>query len=114
MTTGSRWTTRAVATISIAAAAAGLAACGSKQQQQQDPVSMAMQTPGLRMVVIPKQRRDLTVAIPPCSQAQTAAAQGSAQIPPGSNQIVVPKGALTESAPCSRARRPARPRPAAA
>src|SRR3954462_13972377 len=104
MTTGSRWTTRAVATISIAAAAAGLTACGSKQQQQQDPVSMAMQTPGLRMVVIPQQRHDLTVPIPPCSQAQTAAAQGSAQIPPGSNQIVVPKGALTESVavqPCT-------------
>src|SRR3954471_21707839 len=79
--------------------AATIAACGSssQQQQQQDPVSMAMQTPGVRMLVIPKQRHDLTVAVPPCSQAQAAVTQHSTQIPPGSNQIVIPAGALTQS-----------------
>src|SRR3954447_6947384 len=80
-----------------AVAALGVTGCGSKKQQQQDPVSMAMQTPGIRMLVIPKQSHDLTVAIPPCSQAQAAVEQAPAQIPPGSNQIVVPKGALTQS-----------------
>src|SRR3954454_13447249 len=81
-----------------AVAALGVTGCGGKKkQQQQDPVSMAMQTPGIRMLVIPKQNHDLTVAIPPCSQAQAAVEQTPAQIPPGSNQIVVPKGALTQS-----------------
>src|SRR3954469_22977046 len=79
-------------------AALGVTGCGGKKkQQQQDPVSMAMQTPGIRMLVIPKQSHDLTVAIPPYSQAQAAVEQAPAQIPPGSNQIVVPKGALTQS-----------------
>src|SRR4051812_11609147 len=91
--------------IGVAAAAVGATGCGSKKQQaQQDPVSMAMQTPGIRMLVIPKQRHDLTVAIPPCAQAQAAVEQASAQIPPGSNQIVVPRGALTQSVavqPCA-------------
>jgi hypothetical protein len=90
--------------MAVAAAAVGVGACGSKKQAQQDPVSMAMQTPGIRMLVIPKQRHDLTIAIPPCSQAQAAVEQTSAQIPPGSNQIVVPKGALTQSVavqPCT-------------
>src|SRR4051795_5489212 len=86
-------------------AAVGVTGCGSKKkQQQQDPVSMAMQTPGIRMLVIPKQKHDLTVAIPPCSQAQATTAQGSTAIPPGSNQIVVPSGALTQNVavqPCS-------------
>src|SRR5437763_15912041 len=88
----------ALALVPIAVAGT-FAACGSSssQQAQQDPVSMAMQTPGIRMLVIPKQRHDLTVAIPPCSQAQAAAAQGSPQIPPGSHQLVVPQGALTQT-----------------
>src|SRR5256885_14090004 len=91
-----RWAARALVPIGLAAT---VAACGSSssQQAQQDPVSMAMQTPGIRMLVIPKQRHDLTVAIPPCSQAQAAASQSSPQIPPGSNQIVVPQGALTQT-----------------
>src|SRR5204863_4022821 len=89
---------RALVPLGVAAIALGVGACGSKQQQQQqDPVSMAMQTPGMRMVVIPKQRGDLTVAIPPCAAAQAAVGQTSTEIPPGSNQIVVPQGALTES-----------------
>src|SRR3954468_21518107 len=97
---------RALAPIGLAATALSVAACGSSssQQGQQGPVTMAMQTPGIRMLVIPKQRHDLTVAIPPCSQAQAAASQSSPQIPPGSNQIVVPKGALTQSVavqPCT-------------
>src|SRR4051794_41520813 len=97
---------RALAPIGLAATALSVAACGSSssQQAQQDPVTMAMQTPGIRMLVIPKQKHDLTVAIPPCSQAQATTAQGSTAIPPGSNQIVVPSGALTQNVavqPCS-------------
>src|SRR3954454_826492 len=104
MTAATTWTLRALAPLGVTAMALGLGACGSKQQQQlqQDPVSMAMQTPGVRMVVIPKQRKDLTVAIPPCSAAQEG--QATTEIPPGSNQIVVPQGALTESVavqPCT-------------
>src|SRR3954447_19097154 len=101
-----RRTARALVPIGLAATALSVAACGSSssQQAQQDPVTMAMQTPGIRMLVIPKQRHDLTVAIPPCSQAQAAASQSSPQIPPGSNQIVVPQGALAQTVavqPCS-------------
>src|SRR3954466_13039803 len=100
MRSGARWGIASA----VVAASVGATGCGSKQQQQQDPVTMAMQTPGIRMLVIPKQRHDLTVAIPPCSQAQATSAQTTTQIPPGSNQIVVPKGALTQSVavqPCT-------------
>jgi uncharacterized membrane protein YgcG len=104
MRIGARRAMPAAMSLAVAVLALGLAACGgSKKKQQQDPVSMAMQTPGIRMLVIPEQRDDLKVAIPPCGQAQ-AAAQTSTQIPPGSNQIVVPRGALTQTVavqPCT-------------
>jgi hypothetical protein len=79
----------------------GLAACGgssssSSSSSSGDPVSTALQTPGVRQVVIPQQRADLTIVIPTCDQAETVKT-GSTKPPPGSNSIVVPKGTQTET-----------------
>jgi hypothetical protein len=59
-------------------------------------VSTALQTPGVRQVVIPAQRADLTIIIPTCDQAETVQT-GDTKPPPGSNRIVVPKGTQTET-----------------
>jgi hypothetical protein len=93
---------RGVASAGLAAAlAAGLGACGgssssSSSSSSGDPISTALQTPGVREVVIPSQHADLTVVIPTCDQAQTLK-PGSTKPPPGSNTVVVPKGAQTET-----------------
>src|SRR4051794_13047490 len=81
--------------------ALGLTACGgssssSSSSSSGDPVSTALQTPGVRQVVIPQQRADLTIVIPTCDQAETVKT-GSTKPPPGSNSIVVPKGTQTET-----------------
>lgn len=80
----------------------GLSACGGSSSKsggggggaQADPVSMALQAPGVRTVVVPKQRGDLTVVVPPCNATQVD--QESTEIPPGSNQIIVPKDTLSQ------------------
>jgi hypothetical protein len=79
----------------------GLGACGgssssSSSSSSGDPVSTALQTPGVRQVVIPAQRADLTIVIPTCDQAETVQT-GDTKPPPGSNRIVVPKGTQTET-----------------
>ena len=53
-------------------------------------------TPGVRQVVIPQQREDLTIIIPTCDQAEQVKT-GDTKPPPGSNSIVVPKGTQTET-----------------
>ena len=80
----------------LAALATGVYACGSSSSSQQDPVSKALQTPGVRTIVVSKQRNDLRVVVPPCSVAQTLQ-PGAKAMPPGSNQLVVPSGALTQT-----------------
>src|SRR3954451_14413200 len=87
--------------VSMGVLTLGLTACGgssssSSSSSSGDPVSTALQTPGVRQVVIPSQHADLTVVIPTCDQAQTLK-PGSTKPPPGSNTIVVPKGAQTET-----------------
>src|SRR3954467_6901866 len=87
--------------LTMGALAIGLAACGgsssrSSSSSSGDPVSTALQTPGVRQVVIPSQHANLTVVIPTCDQAQTLK-PGATKPPPGSNTIVVPKGAQTET-----------------
>src|SRR2546423_5845436 len=87
--------------VAASVAAVGLTACGgssssSSSSSSGDPVSMALMTPGVRQVVIPAQHQDLTVVIPTCDQAQTLK-PGSTTPPPGSNTVVVPKGAQTET-----------------
>src|SRR5947207_1686477 len=87
--------------LSIGALALGLTACGgssssSSSSSSGDPVSTALQTPGVRQVVVPQQHQDLTVVIPTCDQAQTMKA-GSTKPPAGSNTVVIPKGTQTES-----------------
>ncbi len=81
--------------------ALGVSACGgssssSSSSSSGDPVSTALQTPGVRQVVIPQQRADLTIVIPTCDQAETVRT-GSTKPPPGSNTVVVPKGTQTET-----------------
>ncbi len=70
-----------------------LSACGMKMKM--DPVMMALQAPGVRTVVIPKQHSDLTIIVPPCSEA--AVVQSGSKPPPGSNRLVVPKASLTQT-----------------
>src|SRR4051812_25833636 len=87
--------------VATSALALGLTACGgssssSSSSSSGDPVSTALMTPGVRQVVIPSQHADLTVVIPTCDQAQVLK-PGSTKPPPGSNTVVVPKGAQTET-----------------
>src|SRR3954463_14650858 len=88
----------AVATgaLSLGLTAWGGSSSSSSSSSSGDPVSTALMTPGVRQVVIPAQHQDLTVVIPTCDQAQTLK-PGSTKPPPGSNTVVVPKGAQTET-----------------
>jgi hypothetical protein len=98
MTEGGRWFVRAMALGLVAVLALGVSACGSKKKAAAapDPVAMALQTPGVRTVVIPKQRNgDLTIAVPPCSAAQVD--QENTEVPPGSNEVVIPKESLAQT-----------------
>src|SRR3954469_23381206 len=101
MTGGSRGVTRAIVAAGGAAALAlGLTACGgsssSSSSSSSDPVANALSSPGVRVVLVPQQKNDLTVIVPPCSEAQTVQT-GTKKAPPGSNQVIIPKGSLTEA-----------------
>ena len=79
-------------------AAVALSACGGGSKSKTpppDPVTMALQAPGIRAVIVPKQSNALTVVVPPCSTASLR--QSSTRTPPGSNQIVVPKSAVDQT-----------------
>jgi hypothetical protein len=91
-------------------AALGLGACGGSEKSASsmtDPVTTALQTPGVRTVLIAKQRYDLEVIVPPCPRpGEKAAADpkaeqdvqtGRTRPPEGSNRIVVPRGTLTQT-----------------
>src|SRR3954463_4269122 len=84
----------------LAAMAVGLTACGSSSSSSSsastDPVGAALSSPGVRVVLVPQQRNDLTIVVPPCSEAQTVQS-GTTKLPPGSNQVIIPKGSLTEA-----------------
>ena len=80
----------------IGVLALGTAGCSKKKKKMKDPVATVMETPGVRTVVIPTQRNDVTVIVPPCTAA--AVQQSTAKRkPPGSNEILVPKGGLTQT-----------------
>jgi hypothetical protein len=68
-------------------------ACGGGSSTQApkppDPVEMVLGAPGVRTVVIPRQRSDLTVVVPPCSAADID--PKTTRAPKGSNKIVVPR-----------------------
>ena len=84
---------------------------GSKKKMATDPVATAMKTPGIRTVVIPKQRNDVSIIVPPCTAAAIEQTNANRR-PPGSNEIVVPSGTLTQTVavpPC-----PAMPKQAVA
>lgn len=81
-------------------AAIGLGACGGGGSAMQmppppDPVTMALQAPGVRTVVVPRQSDDLTVVVPPCGLSQLD--QETTETPPGSNKVVVPKSSLDQT-----------------
>src|SRR4051795_1722760 len=84
----------------LAAMAVGLTACGgsssSSSSASTDPVGAALSSPGVRVVLVPQQKNDLTIVVPPCSEAQTVQS-GTKKLPPGSNQVIIPKGSLTEA-----------------
>ncbi|MDQ3849676.1 MAG: hypothetical protein M3296_03560 [Actinomycetota bacterium] len=86
---------RLVVLVGVALLAMGTGGC-AKKKKKKDPVATALKTPGIRVVTIPKQRSDLTIYVPPCSQAQVQNPK-SRRPPSGSNQIVVPRGSLTQS-----------------
>jgi hypothetical protein len=76
----------------------GVSACGGSKPMSSkpaDPVSTALQAPGVRTVVIAKQSNDLAIVVPPCSAAELN--QETTKAPPGSNQVVVPKSALDQT-----------------
>ena len=81
---------RATVSVGLVAAASG---CGGGSSTTAppppDPVQMVLSAPGVRTVVIPEQKSDLTVAVPPCSEADVD--PESTKVPRGSNRIVVPK-----------------------
>jgi hypothetical protein len=83
----------------LAALAAGAGSCGggskSEQAKPLDPVTTALQAPGTRTVVIPKQSNALSIVVPPCSSAELK--QETTKAPPGSNQIVVPESSLDQT-----------------
>jgi hypothetical protein len=92
----------------VALPAMGLTGCKKKKKTQADPVSTALKVPGVRNVVIPKQRNSLTIVVPPCSEAAVTQ-PGARKAPAGSNTIVIPKGALTQMVavpPCKSASKP--------
>jgi hypothetical protein len=81
----------------IAVFAFGTGGCAKKKKKKmKDPVATIMETPGVRTVVIPRQRSDVTVVVTPCTAAQVQQA-GAERKPPGSNEVVVPKGGLTQT-----------------
>src|SRR5205807_646621 len=108
---------RGMSVVATSAAVAALAACGSSSSSSSsssstgasDPVSTALQTPGVRTVLLAKQRSDITVIIPPCPRQGSSqqpggqpnggvgSATSTVTIPPGSSRIVVPKGALAQT-----------------
>lgn len=92
---------RAAVSVGLAGALVlGASACGggskkSKMTPPPDPVTMALQAPGVRTVLIPKQSSDLTIIVPPCGLAKVE--QETTETPPGSNQILVPNSALDQT-----------------
>ena len=90
-----------LALMGAASLAVGVSACGGSSSSSSgggavgDPVAMALQAPGVRTVVVPKQRGDLTIVVPPCNATQVD--QESTKVPPGSNQILVPKDTLAQT-----------------
>ena len=72
------------------------AGCGGKKKKKKDPVATAVMEMGVRTLVIPRQRNDVTIIVPPCTAA--AAQQGSvSRKPPGSNEIIVPRSTLRQT-----------------
>src|SRR3954451_4550991 len=96
----SRRTRATINASALAARAMGLPACGSSSSSSSsassDPVGAALSSPGVRVVLVPRQRNDLTIVVPTCSEAQTVQS-GTTKLPPGSNQVIIPKGSLTEA-----------------
>ena len=87
-----------VLAVAAATVALGVSACGKKKSSpaQASPVTNALKAPGVRTVVIPEQHEDITIVVPPCSAAQSQQPDIK-EAPPGSNQIIVPKGTLTQT-----------------
>ncbi|MDQ3936937.1 MAG: hypothetical protein M3340_20160 [Actinomycetota bacterium] len=90
--------------------ALGAGACGGEEKtasSMTDPVTMALQTPGVRTVQIAQQKQDLEIIVPPCprpgeEQQRNPQSEQDVQTqrvtpPEGSNRIIVPKETLTQT-----------------
>ena len=91
---GEDWVvSRGVLGAASAALLLAVAGCGGGSSttapKPPDPVQMVLQAPGVRTVVIPEQKSDITIAVPPCSEADID--PETTKVPRGSNRIVVPK-----------------------
>ncbi len=87
-----------LATALLGALAIVASSCGGSKMsaaKPADPVTTALQAPGTRTVVIPKQHTSMTIVVPPCSNAELQ--QDTTKTPPGSNQIVVPTSSLDQT-----------------
>src|SRR3954447_22973656 len=97
---GIRGASRLALAAGLLVAAAGLTACGSSSSSSSsastDPGGAALSSAGVRVVLVPRQKNDLTIVVPPCSEAQTVQS-GTTKLPPGSNQVLIPRGSLTEA-----------------
>lgn len=80
----------------VLSGAVALAGCGSSSSSTPppavNPTQLALSAPGVRTVIVPKQRSAITIVVPPCS-----AAGGQGSPPPTSNQIVLPKGTAAQT-----------------
>ena len=85
----------ALLTVGVSACGGSKSSGGASGGAVADPVAQALMAPGVRTVVVPKQRGDLTIVVPPCNATQVD--QESTDIPPGSNQILVPKDTLAQT-----------------
>src|SRR5689334_20361353 len=105
---GMRGARRVALGAGLVAAAAGLTACGSSSSSSSsassDPVGAALSSAGVRVVLIPQQKNALTIVVPPCSEAQTVQS-GTTKLPPGSNEVIIPKGAWPQALPGQRRHR---------
>jgi hypothetical protein len=90
--------------------ALGVGACGGEEKaasSMTDPLTMALQTPGVRTVQIAQQKQDLEIIVPPCPrpgeeqqrnpQSEQDVQTERVEPPEGSNRIIVPKETLTQT-----------------
>src|SRR5436190_1065004 len=93
MSSGLAGLVRAGGAAVIAVAVTG---CGGGSSSS-DAVSTALQMPGVRTVVVPKQHNDLTLVVPPCTPSSGSGGAGG--VPQGANNALPSGKSKTVNAP---------------